>query len=205
MQINNSNVAQIVKIIKYITLSFIDTYETIPSQQRVPGEFLEFFSIDPVYIQTIGNNKQYSLFYDWVHNNVSMPLLVPNTNTTYTALRCEVLVPNGTINMSVNEYGGQTLDNLFRVICINPLYFTAVTSENNIDKPFAISQSIILDTQTNKYLHNLLFDISDANVVPGTPKQYVVRLSIYKDKLRSKYLGTISFTFELVKTTGTGE
>ena len=113
MQNSNNNITKIIQIIKYVNLEFYDNNVCIHSDPYVPGESLEFFSIDPIFIQDIGNYKKYSLFYDWMHNNTSMPLLVPNEETIYTSYRCDILVPKGVIDVSILDHNVQHLENDF--------------------------------------------------------------------------------------------
>lgn len=47
--------------------------------------------------------------------------------------------------------------------------------------------------------------INGVLVIPGTPKDFTVKVKIYKDYSCEKYIGYINVNVTMIKTTGPGE
>ena len=64
--------------------------------------------------------------------------------------------------------------------------------------------TVLLD-ENNKYKMLMKIYINGVLVIPGTPKDFTVKVKIYKDYSCEKYIGYINVNVTMIKTTGPGE
>ena len=206
MIINNRNVRDVLVIVKYAKISF--TYNFISpvtvENNLIVGEALTPPLLSPLETYEETGRIDYYVIYDWLNNGDSIPLLVPNSDTNYTASYCNFDIPDSTTIIMVDGQGNQSLVNDYILKSEKPLYFTGSTIDSTITKEVSISFIRTMDNN-GKYVHNLSFYVNNANVPSGGEKQFTVDMKIYKDMICSKYLGTISFNIKLVSTVGPGE
>ncbi|MBP5407852.1 MAG: hypothetical protein J6Y42_01770 [Bacilli bacterium] len=201
--VNNSDVAKVIKIVKYVNI----TFSTNPSnpQKLIPGSyFRDFLPLNVVEFDYNSDHRNYyKTVYDWKNNNVSIPLLVPNTNKTYIADYCEFDFSDLDAVINYSQTGQQTMARVYEVYSDEPLYFTATTTEGNETKEVYVNATCSLNS--NRYKYSLSFYVSDVSVVPGTPKTYTTIISLFKDYNCSKYLGEVQIEIIVVSSAGPGE
>lgn len=201
LTINDKNIAKVITVLKYVNISFS---ETADSTKQIPGTSLETPFIDVLSIGTDDDYKFYKLLYGWSHLGVDAPLLVPNVDTTYEANWCNIKATNSNITLTVDEYGHQFQSPSFYIISDEPLYFRGTTNDGAIQKDVKVN-SVITNDEDNKYKMSLTIYINGVILTPGTPKNFVVKLLIYKDYSCSKYIGSININVTMIKPSGPGE
>ena len=201
LTINDKNIAKVITVLKYVNISFS---ETADSTKQIPGTSLETPFIDVLSIGTDDDYKFYKLLYGWCHLGVDAPLLVPNVDTTYEANWCSIKATNSNITLTVDEYGHQFQSPSFYIISDEPLYFRGTTNDGAIQKDVKVN-SVITNDEDNKYKMSLTIYINGVILTPGTPKNFVVKLLIYKDYSCSKYIGSININVTMIKPSGPGE
>lgn len=201
---NISNISQIIKIIKYVDINFNVNNDTYRSYHLVSNTLLDVPVKEPIYLGIINSKKNYNVTYDWIHNNVSYPLLVPSIDTTYQALLIPLTIPNEQARIVCDSYNHQSMGQTYILLFDYPLYFKATTIEDLIEKEVLVDVVYTIN-QDNTYNHELSFNISDVNIIPGTPKDYVINLELYKDLLKTKYIGTIQIEAQISSTVIPGD
>lgn len=202
---NNQTTLRIVTVVSYVNISFVFNQSQTEIISQIPGsEMIKPQVKDPVYDRTVNGIKYYNVLYDWKNNNVSIPLLVPNINSSYEADYIEIDIPNSQVIINYSEYGDQTMPSLFILNSDYPLYFKGSTVENGTTKDVYVNSACSLNAN-ERYSHNMGFVVSNVDLEPGTQKTYSVDLKIYKDVIKSKYLGKINFSVKVVSTAGPGE
>lgn len=202
--INNSSVIKVVNVINKVNIEYyvngILKYDTYQS----PGDLLTNYN-EIEFVGSVGSNKKYNIIYSWKNGNVDMPLLVPEYYEAYSANVCELLVPADDI-LILYEDGEQFMDdNEFTMNSQEPLYFSAYTLTDGSIKKVSINSIISYSQSTNIYEHTASFFINNPIYQGGAPKTYEVVLKIYKDHLKTKYLGSINLSIILSDTFGPGE
>ncbi len=201
--INDENVAKIVTILKYVTLTFTGIVPVSISRQ-IPGEIMEKPFINIKSISEDSSFKYYNVLYNWLHESEEAPILVPSINEIYTPNWCNIKVSNFTLNICYDQYGGQHQDDSFYIYSDEPLYFKGETQEGNIVRNVSITNPILVES-SGQYQMPLTFNINGVTVLPGSPKDFTVKISIYKDRICSKYLGYINILTKVTNTSGPGE
>ena len=201
LTINDKNIAKVITVLKYVNISFS---ETADSTKQIPGTSLETPFIDVLSIGTDDDYKFYKLLYGWSHLGVDAPLLVPNVDTTYEANWCSIKATNSNITLTVDEYDHQFQSPSFYIISDEPLCFRGETYDNAVKKNVKIDSVVLLDSN-NKYKMTVNTYINGVVLVAGTPKNFVVKLLIYKDYSCSKYIGSININVTMIKPSGPGE
>ena len=201
---NLSNIHKIVKIIEYVDINFNINNETYRSYHLIPNTLLEVPVKEPIYLGIINNKKNYNVAYDWIHNNVSYPPLVPNVNTTFQALLVLLTIPSAQAYILCDANDNQTMGTNYNLCFSYPLYFKATTIENLIEKEVLVDVIYIIN-QDNTYTHQLSFYISDVNLMPGASKNYSINLELYKDLLKTKYIGSITIEAQISSTVSPGD
>lgn len=130
--------------------------------------------------------------------------MVPNVDTTYEANWCSIKATNSNITLTVDEYNHQFQSPSFYIISDEPLYFRGETYDNAVKKNVKIDSVVLLDSN-NKYKMTVNTYINGVVLVAGTPKNFVVKLLIYKDYSCSKYIGSININVTMIKPSGPGE
>lgn len=196
---------RIVTVVSYVNISFVFNQSRTENISQIPGsEMIKPQVEDPVYDRIVSDRKYYNVLYDWKNNGVSIPLLVPNINSSYDADYKEIDIPNSQTIINYSEYGVQTMSSLFILNSDCPLYFKGSTVENGITKDVYVNSVCSLNAN-ERYSHNMGFVVSNADLEAGGQKTYSVDLNIYKDVIKSKYLGKINFSVKVVSTAGPGE
>ena len=200
-----NNTEKIVTIVKYVTITFNFPSGDYETMRLIPGSnFSDYLPIKELYLEDHSDHKYfYHAIYEWVNNNVPIPLLVPNTNKTYIAEVCNIEFPDTAAVINYSQNGEQAMANEYKVYSYSPLYFTGITSEGGIDKEVFITVDCRLSG--GRYEYNLQFYVSNAIIVPGTPKSYLTTISLFKDYICSKYLGEVQITINIVSSAGPGE
>jgi len=96
--INDTNVAKVLKILKYVTL----TFNGIPSpviDKQIPNDLINAPEVPAQGGSIISGLKNYTLLYNWKKqsDNSHMPILVPNIDTTYIPNWCTIKVPTNAV------------------------------------------------------------------------------------------------------------
>ena len=183
LKIDGNDVTKIITVLKYVNINFSEN-----NTKQVPGSNLEVPFIDISNTKSDNDYKYYKVLYSWHHLGVDAPLLVPNVDTTYEANWCNIKATNSNITLTVDEYGHQFQSPSFYIISDEPLYFRGTTNDED-----------------NKYKMSLTIYINGVILTPGTPKNFVVKLLIYKDYSCSKYIGSININVTMIKPSGPGE
>lgn len=201
-----NNTEKIVTIVKYVTITFNFPSGDFEIMRLIPGSnFSDHLPIKEMYLDDYIDHKFfYQAVYEWVSNNVPIPLLVPNTNKTYSADICNIEFPDSAAVINYSQTGEQVTASEYKVYSDFPLYFTGVTSEGGIGKEVFITTSCSIN-DNGRYQYKLHFYVSNAVVVPGTPKSYLTTISLFKDYICSKYLGEVQITINIVSSAGPGE
>ena len=199
-----NNTEKIVTIVKYVTITFNFPSGDHETMRLIPGSnFSDYLPIKEMYLDDCIDHKFfYQAVYEWVNNNVPIPLLVPNTNKTYSADICNIEFPDSAAVINYSQTGEQVMASEYKVYSDFPLYFTGVTSEGGIDKEVFITTSC---TNNGRFVYSLQFYVSNAIIVLGTPKSYTTTISLFKDYICSKYLGEVQITINIVSSAGPGE
>lgn len=111
---------------------------------------------------------------------------------------------NSKITLTLDEYDHQIQDKNFYMYADYPLYFKGQTNDGAIEKNVRIESTVLLD-ENNKYKMLMKIYINGVLVIPGTPKDFTVKVKIYKDYSCEKYIGYINVNVTMIKTTGPGE
>ena len=202
---NLQNTLRITNVVNYVNISFVFNQSRTDTILQIPGsEMIKPQVEDPVYDRTVNGRKYYNVLYEWKNDDVSIPLLVPNINSSYDAVYKEFDIPNSQTIINYNEYGNQIMSPAFFLNSDSPLYFKGSTVENGITKDVYINSVCSLNAN-EKYSHHLDFIISNVDLGAGEQKTYSVNLKIYKDIVKSKYLGKITLSVKVVSTAGPGE
>ena len=205
IKINGKMVAKVATVIKYVTINFVETINnTTTSTNQIPGMVLEKPTLA---VTSTGNDNQYKYYkvlYSWKHQGVDAPMLVPNTEATYTSNFCNMKATNSKITLTLDEYDHQIQDKNFYIHADYPLYFKGQTNDGAIEKNVIIESTVLLD-ENNKYKMLIKIYINGVLVIPGTPKDFTVKVKIYKDYSCEKYIGYINVNVTMIKTTGPGE
>lgn len=200
--INDENVAKIVTILKYVTLTFNDNIPIV--RKEVPGEIMDKPFIGIINNGTDTTFKYYKILYSWLHGTEDAPIIVPNNDEIYNPNWCNIKVSNYTLNIFYDQNGNQHQDSTFNVYSDEPLYFKGETQEGGVTRNVKIRGPILLESN-NKYRMPLSFIVNGVVVSPGIPKNFTVKVSIYKDRICSKYLGYINVSVKIINTSGPGE
>lgn len=202
---NLQNTLRIVTVVSFVNISFVFNQSRTENISQIPGsEMIKPQVEDPVYDGIVNGRKYYNVLYDWKNNGVSIPLLVPNINSSYDADYKEIDIPNSQTIINYSEYGDQTMSSLFILNSDCPLYFKGSTVENGITKDVYVNSVCSLNAN-ERYSHNMGFVVSNVDLDAGEQKTYSVDLKIYKDVIKSKYLGKINLSVKVVSTAGPGE
>lgn len=199
LKIDGKDVTKIIIVLKYVNINFSEN-----NTKQVPGSILEVPFIDISNTKSDNDYKYYKVLYSWHHLGVDAPLLVPNVDTTYEANWCNIKATNSNITLTVDEYGHQFQSPSFYIISDEPLYFIGATNDGAIQKDVKVN-SVITNDEDNKYKMSLTIYINGVILTPGTPKNFVVKLLIYKDYSCSKYIGSININVTMIKPSGPGE
>ncbi|MBP5408262.1 MAG: hypothetical protein J6Y42_03915 [Bacilli bacterium] len=199
-----NNTEKIVTIVKYVTITFNFPSGDYEIMKLIPGSnFSDYLPMKELYLEDHSDHKYfYHAIYEWVNNNVPIPLLVPNTNKTYIAEVCNIEFPDSAAVINYSQNGKQTMASEYKVHSNSPLYFTGMTSEGGLDKEVFITTSC---TNNGRFVYSLQFYVSNAIIVLGTPKSYTTTISLFKDYICSKYLGEVQITINIVSSAGPGE
>ncbi len=200
--VNDKNVAKAVTVLKYVTLTF--NADTPIIKRQIPGEIMEKEFLDIKHKSDVTGFKCYDILYNWLHGNEEAPIIVPNVDETYTPNLRSIKVTNSEVVLSYNEYGYQNQSNSFYIYSFDPLYFKGETLEGTITRNVTVASSVLLESDTT-YKISLTFNINGVEVISGTPKTFTVKLSIFKDRMYSKYLGYIEIKVKIINTSGPGE
>lgn len=201
--INDSNVVKVVTILKYVTLTY-NGISPIVINRQIPGEIMEKPLVDVQHVSVDSNFKYYKVLYSWLHGSEDSPILVPSINGTYTPNWCNIRVSNFTLIISYDQYGGQHQDDTFNVYSDEPLYFKGETLDGAITRNVSITNPILVES-SGQYRMPLTVNINGVVVLPGAPRDFTVKVSIYKDRICSKYLGYINIATQVANTSGPGE
>ena len=199
--INNKDVAKVVTILKYVTITF-DEISIV--RKAIPGEVIDVPTVDVIKKSTSNDQTIYQLLYDWKSGNVSMPILAPNTDKTYTPSWCIIKVPNENVNLVFSSSGTQTQSSTYLINSEEPLYIKGETMDGSIKRNVTVDNSISI-ANNNTYNLSLTFNINGIAVGLGTQKTYTVKLSLYKDRICSKYIGYINIIIKVTSSVGPGE
>lgn len=149
---NISNISQIIKIIKYVDINFNLNNDTYRSYHLVPNTLLDVPVKEPIYLGIINNKKNYNVTYDWIHNNVSYPILVPSIDTTYQALLILLTIPNKQARIVCDSYNHQSMGETYILLFDYPLYFKATTIEDLIETNLYYCKSRYYDPEVRRWI-----------------------------------------------------
>ncbi|MCR5423064.1 MAG: hypothetical protein K6E74_05440 [Bacilli bacterium] len=186
-----------------VNIKYYDNNTLKYDTNQTPGDELDEkkFITGP----TISNSeKHYRILYNWLHGQLTAPILVPKVNSNYTSQICELIVPDGTI-MILYFNGKQLMDDFLLMNATYPLYFSAYYYKNGIACETNISSHIHFRSYMNKYEHDITLSINDPDYQEGATSNYTVYVRIYKDHLKTKKLGEIVLSVRMTSTIGPGE
>lgn len=200
--LKDKNVAKVVNVLKYVTLTF--NGDTTITKKQIPGEIMEKEFLNIKYKEDDIDFKYYDILYSWLHGDVEAPIIVPSVDETYTPKWCSIKATNSEVMLSYNEYGYQTQSNSFCIYSPEPLYFKGETLDGAITRNVTVTSPMLLESD-GRYKIPLTFNVNGVEVIPGTPKTFKVKLSIFKDRIYSKYLGYIEISVRITNSSGPGE
>lgn len=202
--INDKNVARVLTVLKYVTLTFHGDLTVVKKQ--IPGEVINAPVVDAQKDPVSDYNENYNyyyLLYNWEKGGLPMSLLVPNIDTDYDAYWCSIKVPKSELQIVYSTYD-QTQVGSYVINSQKPLYIRGETMDGSILRNVTINNNMTVASD-NSYNLNLAFNINGASVAAGTSKIFDVKLSFYKDRICTKFIGLIYINIKLFNSTGPGE
>ena len=186
-----------------VNIKYFDNNTLKYDTNQTPGDELDEkkFITGPT---TSNSEKHYRILYNWLHGQLTAPILVPKVNSNYTSQICELSVPN-TIIILIYNNGEQSMNDSFVMKATYPLYFSAYYYKNSVSYETNINSIIHFRSYTNKYEHDITLSINDSDYQEGTTSNYSVCVRIYKDHLKTKYLGEIELRVRMTSTICPGE
>lgn len=202
----NPDIARVVTIVRYVDINFNVNNVLYESHHLIPNTLLETPIHEPIYLGISNSKKRYNVIYDWTYNNVSYPILVPDINTTYQASLILLTIPDEQAHILCDSYGKQRMGSFYNLTFTYPLYFKATTIEidSDIEKEVLVDPTYVVN-QDNTYTHQMNFVITDPILIPGIPKNYTITLELYKDLLKTKYIGSITLSANISSTITPGD
>lgn len=201
--INDSNVVKVVKVLKYVTLTFNGITPIVTSKQ-IPGDVIASPVVAAKQGIQSGSIIPYDLLYNWKNGDSIMPLLVPNIDVTYSPDWCQIKVPASTLQIVYSPSGTQTQVGSYLINSRDPLYLRGETMDGSIKRNVTIENSMTAAIG-NTYNLNLIFNINGIVIQPGASKTFTVKISFYKDRICTKFLGYVNISVYVFNSSGPGE